>query len=100
MIRKRIAIALLLAAAGSFISCRERPFRLATEPSPGGWAYRITYRGRPLIYQAQIPAVAGFQPFRHRADARRTGALVLRKLESGQAPTLSLAEIDSLRIAR
>lgn len=100
MIRQRIATVLLLAAAGSFTSCRERPYRLATEPSLNGWAYRITYRGKPMIYQAQIPAVAGFYPFRNRADAQRTGALVLRKLESGLQPTLSMREIDSLRLAR
>ncbi|MGE7776890.1 DUF4907 domain-containing protein [Chitinophaga sp. NPDC101104] len=100
MTRQSIATLLALAAAGSLFSCRERPYRLVTEPSKEGWAYRITYRGRPMIYQAHIPAVPGFHPFRSQADARRTGTLVLRKLESGAMPALSVEEIDSLQITR
>lgn len=100
MTRQSIAILLFLAAAGSLLSCRERPYRMVTERSGNGWAYRITCRGRPVIYQAHVPAVAGFHPFRSRSDAQRTGALVLRKLESGAMPALSVEEIDSLRIAR
>lgn len=100
MIRQSIAVLLTLAAAVSLGSCGERPYRLETEPSKEGWAYRITYRGRPMIYQAHIPAVPGFYPFRSQADAYKTGTLVLRKLESGRMPSLNEAEIDSLHITR
>lgn len=101
MIRQSIASLLLtLAAVGSLPSCRERPYRLGTEPVQQGWAYRITYRGRPMIYQEHIPAIPGFHPFRTQSDARRTGAFVLQKLESGVIPSLSEREIDSLQLAR
>lgn len=100
MTKQQIALLLLLATAGSQTSCRERPYRLATELAPRGWAYRITFKGKPMIYQAQIPAVPGYYPFRNEADARRTGALVLQKLEDGQLPAVSIAEIDSLRLTR
>lgn len=100
MIRQSIALLLILAAAGSLPMCGERPYRLATEAVQDGWAYRITYQGKPMIYQANIPAIPGFHPFQSRNDAHRTGALVLRKLESGRMPTLTVREIDSLQLAR
>ncbi len=98
MIKQSIALLLILAAACSLSSCREQPYRLVTEESSAGWAYRISYKGRPVIYQAHIPAVPGFHPFRTQSDARRTGTLVLQKLKGGSIPSLSLHEIDSLQL--
>jgi len=91
----------MLSAALCLLACRRQPvLRLTVEKTQHGWAYRITRSGEPLIYQANIPAIAGYHPFSSEYDAQRTGGLVLRKLERGALPMLSLHEIDSLNITR
>ena len=91
----------ILSAALCLLACRRQPvLRLTVERTQHGWAYRITRGGEPLIYQANIPAIPGYHPFRNEDDAARTGTLVLQKLERGVLPMLSLREIDSLKITR
>lgn len=91
----------LLSAALWLLACRQQPvLRLTTERTPHGWAYRITHKGKPLIYQENIPAIAGNHPFKNRRDAQRTGQLVLHKLENHAHPALSIREIDSLQLTR
>ncbi|RPD40925.1 DUF4907 domain-containing protein [Chitinophaga barathri] len=83
------------------LACRRQSIlRLTTEQTQHGWAYRITKKGEPLIYQENIPAIPGFHPFRSREDAQRTGQLVLSKLENRKWPSLSIREVDSLQLTR
>ncbi|MBO9151036.1 DUF4907 domain-containing protein [Chitinophaga sp. GCM10012297] len=90
-----------LSAVLCLLACRQQPvLRLTTEKTVNGWAYRITHKGKPLIYQENIPAIPGLHPFKSRNDAQRTGELVLNKLENHAHPALSIREIDSLQLTR
>jgi hypothetical protein len=77
---------------------KKERLRLAPVHTAEGWGYRILEQQRPLIYQVYIPAVAGHHPFSSKEDALRVGRLVMRKLQQGQSPAVSLRELDSLGI--
>lgn len=72
--------------------------KLEVFEEPNGWGYNVVYHDRIIIRQDIIPAIPKSVPFRTEADARKTGTLVVGKLQSHQRPTISLSEIDSLKI--
>lgn len=86
--------------AALFFSCqgKKEGLRLAPVHTGSSWGYRILHNGRPVIYQVEIPAVAGHHPFSSKEEAMRVGNLVLHKLQHGQSPAVSLRELDSLHI--
>lgn len=88
--------------AAIFFSCQEKKdlLRLAPVHTGESWGYRIWHNERPVIYQVNMPAVAGHHPFSSKEDAMRVGRLVLFKLQHGQSPAVSLRELDSLHIRR
>lgn len=71
-----------------------KPFRVN-----GGWGYNITVDNKIYIHQPTVPALAGNVLFSTRADAVKTGNLVIKKLIAGQFPSLSTAEIKGLDIS-
>lgn len=74
-------------------------FRLETfKVSNSGWGYRILKDDQSFIAQKYIPAVDGATPFHSEKDAEKTGELMIRKLEKGKMPSVSKAELDSLKI--
>lgn len=92
---------LLLGISGViFFSCQSKPVaRLQTVQSENGWGYKILIDGEPYINQPSIPAISGIKSFQSEADAQKVGRLVLKKIRDGKMPTITLNEIDSLRIA-
>lgn len=86
--------------AALLFSCgqKQAALRLAAVQTDSGWGYRIWHHRQPVIYQVSIPAIPGHHPFRSKADALRTGSLVMRKLQHGQSPAVSRRELDSLGI--
>ncbi|WP_346318695.1 DUF4907 domain-containing protein [Chitinophaga sp. YIM B06452] len=94
-------LCLFAAIVLTLLACRRQSIlRLTTEKTQYGWAYRITQKGKPLIFQEHIPAIPGYHPFKSRDDAQRTGQLVLSKLKSRRSPSLSIREVDSLQLTR
>lgn len=93
-------IVLLLGISGViFFSCQSQSIaRLETVQTGNGWGYKIIIEDKAYIDQPSIPGVSGMKPFQSEEDARKVGRLVLKKLGDGQMPTVSLSEIDSLRI--
>jgi hypothetical protein len=94
-------LCLFAAIVLTLLACRRQSIlRLTTEKTQQGWAYRITKKGKPLIFQEYIPAIPGYHPFKSRSDAQRTGQLVLSKLKNRKFPSLSMREVDSLQLTR
>jgi hypothetical protein len=65
-----------------------------------GWGYQIYYREKMLIDQKIIPAIAGYNRFATKQEARRVGELILLKLSRGKSdfPSITISELDSLNI--
>lgn len=58
-----------------------------------GWGYKIEVNNRPFIYQNQIPCIAGNKPFPTEKSAMAVAQVVLKKIEHGQLPTITLSEL-------
>jgi hypothetical protein len=64
-----------------------------------GFGFNIFLNSKLLIHQPFIPGIQGNKPFRTASDARKTGRLMIRKIERNIIPpTITEAELDSLRI--
>lgn len=62
----------------------------------GGWGYKIDVNNHPFIYQNQIPGVPGNKPFPTKGSAMAVADLVMNKIEHGQLPSVTPAELKSL----
>jgi hypothetical protein len=72
--------------------------KVVTFKVEGGWGYRI-YRGeRTAIEQPFIPLLPGKTPFPTRQSAKRTGKLVLDRLEKGSVPVLTFKDLEEIGI--
>lgn len=70
-------------------------------PEAGGFGYIIKVDGNPYIFQPTIPAVSGNNGFFSPEDAEKTAGLVAYKLRNNiNPPSVSIAELDSLRIQK
>ncbi len=63
-----------------------------------GFGYTITYEGKTLIKQNNIPAMEELKSFCSRNDALKVANLVIKKLEGNKPPTISLNELIALQI--
>jgi hypothetical protein len=67
----------------------------------GGFGYDLIADGKPMIHQPHIPAISGLKGFASKADAEKAGMLMKYKIENGiMPPTISMEELDSLKILR
>jgi hypothetical protein len=67
----------------------------------GGFGYDLIADGKPMIHQPHIPAISGLKGFASKADAEKAGMLMKYKIEKGiMPPTISMEELDSLKILR
>ncbi len=66
--------------------------------STEGWAYRILYHEKTIIYQKSIPALAGNTPFSSFEDAEKIGSLVMERLKSRKSPSITRADLEELGI--
>ena len=66
----------------------------------GRFGYEIRFHGKMFIRQSSIPAVNSNIGFITRNDAKKTGRLVLQKLQKTPAdfPDVTIRELDSLKI--
>lgn len=64
-----------------------------------GWGYDLYVNGKRTIHQPIIPAVSGNSAFHSEADAKKTGDYAAQKfMRTGQFPSITLDELDSLGI--
>ncbi|MEZ5104404.1 MAG: DUF4907 domain-containing protein [Draconibacterium sp.] len=62
------------------------------------WGYYIMKGGKIIIKQDMIPAISKKASFQSESDAKKTGSLVLQKLNSGNLPAVTLQELRQLQI--
>ncbi len=100
-----------------FISCnQERPSEVKKEnnhevrafqvkDSLGsfiGWGYDIYLDNNKIIHQPIIPAIEGMKSFKTKEDALKIGNFSISKIQNKNngLPTISIIELDSLKILR
>ena len=62
------------------------------------WGYEIKLQGNTIIRQLTIPCVQGNQPFKSKTDAKKTGRVVIRKLNNMQIPSITIDELKQLGV--
>lgn len=63
------------------------------------YGYDILVNSKLLIHQPSIPGIAGSKGFATKAAAEKAARLVIKKLQQGiMPPTITIAELDSLKI--
>jgi len=79
-----------------FQSAKEKPVRYTTFQTQTGWGYNILVKNRIVIHQETIPALAVDKGFATQQEAGQAAQLVSEKLSSGEIPSLSVAEVQSI----
>ncbi|CAM4206222.1 DUF4907 domain-containing protein [Zobellia nedashkovskayae] len=63
-----------------------------------GYGYKILYDDKILVKQDFIPAIQGKKSFESEKEAMLVGNVVLRKIEKGEDPYISVLELKDLKI--
>jgi hypothetical protein len=63
---------------------------------PGGWGYQIEHNAKVYIDQPFIPLISGKHAFPDRKSARKTGKLVLKRLNEQKLPVLNFDDLHTL----
>ena len=77
---------------------KQTDLELRQVKTESGWAYDILVNQKTFIHQECIPAINCKKAFYSKNDASKTGKLVIEKLKKGEIPTISINELDSLKI--
>ena len=64
----------------------------------GGYGYQISHNNHITIFQPFIPCISGKKPFMEKRDAEQIGQLVMKRMKNGESYTVTLADLESLRI--
>lgn len=68
-------------------------------PLNKGWGYRIYFDQKMVIDQSHIPAINNIIGFSNKEQAQQIANLVIKKIKKGIfPPTISIAELDSLKV--
>lgn len=62
------------------------------------WGYYVLKSGKTIIKQDVIPAIPKNVSFLSKDDAEKTSHLVLSKLKNGNNPTISIPELEQMKI--
>lgn len=74
--------------------------RVEVYKSEQGWGYDIVIKNKTYIHQPYMPTVNGNVAFENKHTAKKTGDLVLKKLQKRQTPVVTKSELDSLLNSR
>ncbi|PCE62647.1 DUF4907 domain-containing protein [Sediminicola luteus] len=74
------------------------PFTHEVIRKASGYGYIIYHNDKVLIKQEYIPVISGKNKFPNRSSAKKTAQLVVRKLELGIDPRVSLEELSLLGV--
>src|SRR3954462_3264996 len=93
-----IGICAIIAIAISFIQWRNRDQLYAESivyKVMNGWGYDILVNDHVLIHQESIPVLPTQHPFETKEEARAIANLVVKKINAGQPPILTPADIET-----
>ena len=74
-------------------------FQYRTFCTDAGWGYEILVNEVVFIHQQIIPAIQGNHSFQTEDEARKTAELVVRQLKKNESPSVTVAQLDSLRVS-
>jgi predicted glutamine amidotransferase len=100
-INRTAAMLVIAGVAAVFFYCHSSPhehYDLQVKKMGQGWGYAIRKDDKPFIYQATIPAIEGNRAFTDKRSAKKTGRLVLSKLQHNQMPSVSIEELKELGV--
>ena len=63
-----------------------------------GWGYEIITDNKVFILQKYIPVIPGNHLFENKNDAAKVGQLVLYKLQNNLSPTITLEDLNKLKL--
>ena len=92
------AVSLLLLGVLLFSCSSNDKLELETFKTDTGWGYCVKTNEKLFIKQKYIPAISGYYAFINEDDARKVGRLVLKKLKNKQHPSITIQELDSLKL--
>ena len=58
----------------------------------------IKYGARAALHMWEEPCISGKKPFKEKRDAEQVGQLVMKRMKSRENYTVTLADLESLRI--
>jgi hypothetical protein len=90
-----LALLITLVVVGIVFNNRNHHYKVVVIKSEQGWGYDILNENKIIIHQPYMPAVNGDISFGDKYSARKTGLLVVRKLENNLSPRISLDELNS-----
>lgn len=96
-----ISISLVIVAAVlSVFGYREYRKRIGvyveTVRQGDGWGYKIYVKGKLVVNQYVMPAIAGQKTFPCEEAARKTAELVVEKVAHGEMPTVTSNEVNKI----
>jgi hypothetical protein len=100
MINKKIllifALFLVIVLFTVILTRRGHFYEVELFKSEQGWGYEILKNNKPYIHQPYMPVIEGEVPFSTRQSARKTGRLVVRKIQNHESPAITRAELESI----
>lgn len=100
MINKKIltglALLLMLVGIGIVFNNRDHHYTVDVINSEQGWGYNILFDNKLIIHQPYMPAGSGQVAFGDKYSARKTGGLVVKKLQNNQSPSITRDELNSI----
>jgi hypothetical protein len=100
MINKKILLGLILPIMlivfGCLLSKTDNHYTVDVIKSELGWGYNILCDNKLIIHQPYMPAKNGQFAFQNKYDAKKTGQLVVKKLQNLQSPRIKIDELDSI----
>ncbi|MBN2348121.1 MAG: DUF4907 domain-containing protein [Bacteroidales bacterium] len=81
-----------------FLVSSRLSYGLQVFPSDNGYGYQIVKNNNILIHQPFIPAIQGNIPFTDKSSARKVGKMVIHKIQNNQLPSITPAELRSVKI--
>lgn len=96
-----LSVVVIIALTAVIIFNRRGPHcRVEVYKSEQGWGYDIVMNNKTYIHQPYMPAANGNVAFESKRAAKKTGDLVLKKLQKRQTPVVTKSELDSLLNSR
>jgi Domain of unknown function (DUF4907) len=91
-----LTLLIMLVVFGSVLNKRDHHYTVDVINSEQGWGYNILYNNKLIIHQPYMPAKNGQFAFQNKYDAKKTGQLVVKKLQNCQSPRVRIDELDSI----
>lgn len=82
-----------------FVFCKkEENLKVKSIKVNSGWGYTISNNDKIIIKQTIVPVVSQYKSFQTENEALSVGELVMNKLESNLAPTITKKDLILLKI--